>query len=76
MDSADQQHQDCKDGGTEDNGDPLTNVKNLPQFNLFANVKSIGENTGFVFGQNVHRRVTGENVQRSAADDVTPTDLS
>lgn len=47
------------------------NRPTLPKSNLFANVKSISENTGFVFGQNVHERVTGagENLDTSA----TPT---
>ena len=52
--------------------DPLTalNRSTLPKSNLFANVKSISENKGFVFGQNVHERVTGgENIDVSA----TPT---
>lgn len=52
--------------------DPLAalNRSTLPKSNLFANVKSISENKGFVFGQNVHERVTGgENIDVSA----TPT---
>lgn len=51
--------------------DPLTalNRSTLPKSNLFANVKSISGNAGFVFGQNVHERVTGENVDATA----TPT---
>lgn len=57
--------------GKEKEDDPLAalNRPTLPKSNLFANVKSISENKGFVFGQNVHERVTGENVDASA----TPT---
>lgn len=56
----------------ENSGDPLAmlNRSSLPKSNLFANVKSISENKGFVFGQNVHERVTGENIQ---ADSSAPT---
>lgn len=60
-------------GGKAEKEDPLgtLNRPTLPKSNLFANVKSISENTGFVFGQNVHERVTGagENLETSA----TPT---
>lgn len=59
--------------GKTEKDDPLgtLNRPTLPKSNLFANVKSISENTGFVFGQNVHERVTGagENLDTSA----TPT---
>lgn len=59
--------------GKTEKEDPLgsLNRPTLPKSNLFANVKSISENTGFVFGQNVHERVTGagENLDTSA----TPT---
>lgn len=59
--------------GKTEKDDPLgtLNRPTLPKSNLFANVKSISENTGFVFGQNVHERVTGagENLETSA----TPT---
>ncbi|XP_055636873.1 ran-binding protein 3 [Toxorhynchites rutilus septentrionalis] len=56
----------------ENSGDPLAklNRSSLPKSNLFANVKSISEDKGFVFGQNVHERVTGENIQ---ADSSGPT---
>lgn len=59
--------------GKAEKDDPLgtLNRPTMPKSNLFANVKSISENTGFVFGQNVHERVTGagENLDSSA----TPT---
>lgn len=47
----------------------LTNVCNgLPKSNLFVAKASIplAENSGFVFGQNVHERVTGENIQTTS----------
>lgn len=49
----------------EENVDPLTklNRTSLPKSNMFANVKAITQNTSFVFGQNVHERVTGDNLQ-------------
>lgn len=58
-----------EDGG---GSDPLTalNRSTLPKSNLFANVKSISENKGFVFGQNVHERVTGGETMDVSA---TPT---
>lgn len=62
----------AKNDKDEGGSDPLTalNRSTLPKSNLFANVKSISENKGFVFGQNVHERVTGgENIDVSA----TPT---
>lgn len=54
-----------RDGTGENGGDPLAklNRATLPKSNLFANVKAITQNTGFVFGQNVHERVTGDNLQ-------------
>uniref|UniRef100_A0A1Q3F5D3 RanBD1 domain-containing protein n=1 Tax=Culex tarsalis TaxID=7177 RepID=A0A1Q3F5D3_CULTA len=77
--AAGQQAETSSDGavkvGKEDGSggvDPLAalNRSSLPKSNLFANVKSISENKGFVFGQNVHERVTGgENIDVSA----TPT---
>ncbi|ETN64220.1 hypothetical protein AND_004041 [Anopheles darlingi] len=46
--------------------DPLAKLKSssLPKSNLFANVSksTLSEASGFVFGQNVHERVTGENL--------------
>ncbi|XP_055551751.1 ran-binding protein 3 [Wyeomyia smithii] len=58
------------DKDKEDTADPLSklNRATLPKSNLFANVKSISENTGFVFGQNVHERVTGESVQTDGSN--------
>lgn len=49
----------------EENVDPLAqlNRPTLPKSNMFANVKAITQNTSFVFGQNVHERVTGDNLQ-------------
>lgn len=49
--------------------DPLSLLKKngLPKSNLFTTVKSsIAESSGFVFGQNVHERVVGENVQSTS----------
>ncbi|XP_058812206.1 ran-binding protein 3 [Topomyia yanbarensis] len=68
-----------KDGDNpdkEESADPLAslNRSSMPKSNLFANVKSISENSGFVFGQNVHERVTGENVQTD--NSVTTAGLS
>lgn len=56
----------------EENSDPLAklNRSSLPKSNLFANVTSIRENKGFVFGQNVHERVTGDNLP---TDNANPT---
>ncbi|XP_062534906.1 ran-binding protein 3 [Armigeres subalbatus] len=53
----------------EENVDPLAklNRASLPKSNLFANVKAITQNTGFVFGQNVHERVTGDNLQSDSS---------
>uniref|UniRef100_U5ESF0 Putative ran binding protein 3 n=1 Tax=Corethrella appendiculata TaxID=1370023 RepID=U5ESF0_9DIPT len=49
--------------------DPLLQLPSrstLPKSNLFTNVKStLSENSGFIFGQNVHERVTGETIQTS-----------
>uniref|UniRef100_A0A182K0F2 RanBD1 domain-containing protein n=1 Tax=Anopheles christyi TaxID=43041 RepID=A0A182K0F2_9DIPT len=63
-----------KDGDNSTNSnniDPLAKLKSasLPKSNLFANVKksALSEaSCGFVFGQNVHERVTGENLNASA----------
>lgn len=65
-----------KDGDASANSnsnsvDPLAKLKSasLPKSNLFANVKksTLSEaSCGFVFGQNVHERVTGENLNNSA----------
>lgn len=62
----------------EENVDPLAqlNRATLPKSNLFANVKAITQNTGFVFGQNVHERVTGENLQSSDSGSVATAGLS
>lgn len=57
----------------EENVDPLAKLNRgtLPKSNLFANVKAITQNTGFVFGQNVHERVTGENLQSDSGSVAT-----
>lgn len=59
-------------------GDPLAklNRATLPKSNLFANVKAITQNTGFVFGQNVHERVTGDNLQSQDSGAVPTAGLS
>lgn len=68
--------EDVSEGKTEDNKsekeenvDPLAklNRASLPKSNLFANVKAITQNTGFVFGQNVHERVIGDNLQSDSS---------
>lgn len=62
----------------EENVDPLAklNRATLPKSNLFANVKAITQNTGFVFGQNVHERVTGDNLQSADSSTVPTAGLS
>lgn len=62
----------------EEQVDPLAklNRATLPKSNLFANVKAITQNTGFVFGQNVHERVTGDNLQSSESGSVPTAGLS
>ncbi|KXJ68529.1 hypothetical protein RP20_CCG002855 [Aedes albopictus] len=62
----------------EENVDPLAklNRATLPKSNLFANVKAITQNTGFVFGQNVHERVTGDNLQAADSSTVPTAGLS
>ncbi|XP_053698220.1 ran-binding protein 3 [Sabethes cyaneus] len=60
----------ANDTEKDETADPLSklNRATLPKSNLFANVKSIRENSGFVFGQNVHERVTGENIQTDGSN--------
>lgn len=50
----------------EEKSDPLsllTKNGSIPKSTLFSNTKTVSENVGFVFGQNVHERVTGEIAQ-------------
>uniref|UniRef100_A0A182N9X6 RanBD1 domain-containing protein n=1 Tax=Anopheles dirus TaxID=7168 RepID=A0A182N9X6_9DIPT len=73
----------AKDGNNSANSnsnniDPLAKLKSasLPKSNLFANVKksTLSEaSCGFVFGQNVHERVTGENLNNAAGANALPT---
>ncbi|KFB35232.1 AGAP004520-PA-like protein [Anopheles sinensis] len=63
---------------SSNNNDPLAKLKSsaLPKSNLFANVKksTLSEaSSGFVFGQNVHERVTGENLSSSGPGNTLPT---
>jgi Ran-binding protein 3 len=55
---------------------PLTQLANgMPKSSLFTNVTStISENSGFVFGQNVHERVIVENKQPATAEPATGAD--
>ncbi|XP_035891756.1 ran-binding protein 3 [Anopheles stephensi] len=66
------------DSNSSNNIDPLAKLKSasLPKSNLFANVKksTLSEaSCGFVFGQNVHERVTGENLSNAASGNNLPT---
>uniref|UniRef100_A0A182HYR4 Uncharacterized protein n=1 Tax=Anopheles arabiensis TaxID=7173 RepID=A0A182HYR4_ANOAR len=73
-----------KDGDNSTNSnniDPLAKLKSasLPKSNLFANVKksTLSEaSCGFVFGQNVHERVTGENLSNASANTLPTTGFS
>uniref|UniRef100_A0A182PHW1 RanBD1 domain-containing protein n=1 Tax=Anopheles epiroticus TaxID=199890 RepID=A0A182PHW1_9DIPT len=73
-----------KDGDNSTNSnniDPLAKLKSasLPKSNLFANVKksTLSEaSCGFVFGQNVHERVTGENLNNASANTLPTTGFS
>ncbi|XP_050069672.1 ran-binding protein 3 [Anopheles maculipalpis] len=63
---------------SSNNIDPLAKLKSasLPKSNLFANVKksTLSEaSCGFVFGQNVHERVTGENLNNATSGNNLPT---
>lgn len=54
----------------------LTKNGSIPKSTLFSNTKTVSENVGFVFGQNVHERVTGEIAQtdvKKKDDDDTGT---
>ncbi|KAL5285004.1 RANBP3 family protein [Megaselia abdita] len=55
----------------DDKLDPLTllNKNGLPKSNLFAQVAKAGSGSGFVFGQNVHERVVGDNLTPSSNDE-------
>jgi Ran-binding protein 3 len=55
---------------------PLTQLANgMPKSSLFTNVTStISENSGFVFGQNVHERVIVENKQPTTSEAATGAD--
>lgn len=63
----------------EEKSDPLsllTKNGSIPKSTLFSNTKTVSENVGFVFGQNVHERVTGEISQtdvKKKDDDDTGT---
>ncbi|XP_053658753.1 ran-binding protein 3 [Anopheles marshallii] len=73
-----------KDGDNSTNRnniDPLAKLKSasLPKSNLFANVKksALSEaSCGFVFGQNVHERVTGENLNNASGNNLPTTGFS
>uniref|UniRef100_A0A182W3I3 RanBD1 domain-containing protein n=1 Tax=Anopheles minimus TaxID=112268 RepID=A0A182W3I3_9DIPT len=73
-----------KDGDSSTNSnniDPLAKLKSasLPKSNLFANVKksALSEaSCGFVFGQNVHERVTGENLNNASGNNLPTTGFS
>uniref|UniRef100_A0A182QDR5 RanBD1 domain-containing protein n=1 Tax=Anopheles farauti TaxID=69004 RepID=A0A182QDR5_9DIPT len=69
---------DSSANSNSNNIDPLAKLKSasLPKSNLFANVKksTLSEaSCGFVFGQNVHERVTGENLNNAASANTLPT---
>lgn len=66
----------------EEKSDPLSLLtKNgIPKSTLFSNTKTVSENVGFVFGQNVHERVTGEiaqtDIKKKDDDEATNSDGS
>ncbi|XP_058057481.1 ran-binding protein 3 [Anopheles bellator] len=83
-DQTENETSDSKDGSAGGKGDsnsnsvdPLAKLKSasLPKSNLFANVgkSTLSEASGFVFGQNVHERVTGENLANTGARNSLPT---
>lgn len=52
----------------EEKSDPLsllTKNGSIPKSTLFSNTKTVSENVGFVFGQNVHERVTGGEIAQT-----------
>uniref|UniRef100_A0AAG5CQQ9 RanBD1 domain-containing protein n=1 Tax=Anopheles atroparvus TaxID=41427 RepID=A0AAG5CQQ9_ANOAO len=72
---------DANSSTNSNNNDPLATLKSssLPKSNLFANVKksTFSEaSSGFVFGQNVHERVTGENLNCSGGNTLPTTGFS
>ncbi|XP_053680237.1 ran-binding protein 3 [Anopheles nili] len=83
-DSTAETKRDEKDGDAgmnSNNIDPLVKLKNasLPKSNLFANVNKTAlseASCGFVFGQNVHERVTGENLNNAGTNTLPTTGFS